>query len=147
MIIKTKIFEFCDRSYKNLSEMAQVMGISVSQIYRVREGKRSINQKFIIGAIRAFPKHKFEDLFYLAPESPIVTDYYRQDSIEEEAKDKANSTEQTLERFTSSIDEYGQHLKSHISAITSLRGAVQEIKNGVEKANKLLSYLSRDSGN
>jgi len=51
------------------------MGISVSQIYRVREGKRSINQKFITGAIKAFPKHKFYDLFYLAPEPPTVTDY------------------------------------------------------------------------
>ena len=68
MLIKTRIFEFCNGSYKNLSELAQAMGISVSQVYRVREGKRSINQKFIIGAIEAFPKRKFEDLFYLAPE-------------------------------------------------------------------------------
>ena len=86
MIIKTRIFEFRDGSYKNLSELAQAMGISVSQIYRVREGKRSINQKFIIGAIKAFPKHKFEDLFYLAPELPAVTGYHRQGSIEEQIK-------------------------------------------------------------
>ena len=75
MIIKTRIFELRNGSYRNLSESAQSMEISVSQIYRVREGKRSINQKFIVGAIKAFPKHKFEDLFYLAPEPPIVTDY------------------------------------------------------------------------
>jgi len=75
MIIKTRIFELRNGSYRNLSELAQSMEISVSQIYRVREGKRSINQKFIVGAIKAFPKHKFEDLFYLAPEPPIVTDY------------------------------------------------------------------------
>ncbi len=85
MLIKTRIFGFCDGHYKNLSELAQVMRISVSQIYRVRESKRSINQKFIIGAIKAFPKHKFEDLFYLTPYSPTVTDYYRQGSIEEQA--------------------------------------------------------------
>ena len=91
MIIKTRIFEFCDGSYRNLSELAQAMGISVSQIYRVREGKRSINQKFIVGAIKAFPKHKFEDLFYLAPEPPTVTDYYRQGSIEEQALEKFTS--------------------------------------------------------
>jgi len=72
MIIRTKIFELVDKNYRNLSELAQAMGISVSQIYRVREGKRSINQKFIIGAIKAFPKHKFDDLFYLAPEPPTV---------------------------------------------------------------------------
>ena len=71
------------------------MGISVSQIYRVREGKRSINQKFIVGAIKAFPKHKFEDLFYLAPEPPTVTDYYRQGSIEEPALAKFASSRAT----------------------------------------------------
>jgi len=82
MIIKTKIFEFGNGGYKNLSELAQTMGISVSQIYRVKEGKRRINQKFIIGAVRAFPKHKFEDLFYLAPDPLNDTDYYRQGSAE-----------------------------------------------------------------
>jgi len=69
MLIRTKIFELCDDTYHNLSELAKSMGISVSQIYRVREGKRRINEKFIIGAIRAFPDHKLEELFYLAPES------------------------------------------------------------------------------
>lgn len=93
MLIKTRIFGFRDGHYKNLSELAQVMGISVSQIYRVRESKRSINQKFIVGAIKAFPKHKFEDLFYLAPESPTATDYYCQGSIAgQAAKEKMEST-------------------------------------------------------
>jgi len=75
MIIKTRIFELCDRKYKNLSELAQAMGISVSQIYRVKEGKRHINQKFIVGAIKAFPRHKLDDLFYLAPTPPPVTNH------------------------------------------------------------------------
>jgi DNA-binding Xre family transcriptional regulator len=70
MIIKTRIFELIDGKYKNLSELAQAMGISVSQIYRVKEGKRSINQKFIIGAIKAFPKYKLDDLFYFVPQAP-----------------------------------------------------------------------------
>jgi len=97
MIIRTRIFEFCDGNYKNLSELAQAMGISVSQIYRVREGKRSINQKFIVGAIKAFPKHKFEDLFYLAPEPLTVADYYRQGSIEGQAtKEKVRSAQRAL---------------------------------------------------
>ena len=72
MLIQTKIFELCQRKYNNLSELAEVMGISVSQIYRVREGKRLINQKFIIGAIKAFPQYKFEDLFYLTPKVPAA---------------------------------------------------------------------------
>ncbi len=72
MIVKTRIFEFCNGVYKNLSELAQAMGISISQIYRVREGKRHINQKFIVGAINAFPNYKLDELFYLAPELPTV---------------------------------------------------------------------------
>ena len=44
------------------------MGISVSEIYRVRRGKRPINEKFISGAIKAFPGHKLDDLFYVAPD-------------------------------------------------------------------------------
>ena len=73
MIVKTSIFKLCNEKYRSLSELAQVMEISVSQVYRVKEGKRSINQKFIVGAIKAFPGHKLDDLFYLVPESPAVT--------------------------------------------------------------------------
>lgn len=68
MIVKTNIFKLCNGRYKNLSELAWAMGISISQVYRVREGKRNINQKFIVGAIQAFPEQKLDDLFYLAPE-------------------------------------------------------------------------------
>ena len=64
MILRTRIFELCNSRYNNLSELAQAMGISVSQIYRVREGKRKINQKFLIGAREAFPEHKLDELFY-----------------------------------------------------------------------------------
>ena len=68
MIVKTRVFEFYDNGYRNLSELAQAMEISVSQVYRVREGKRNINQKFIVGAIKAFPNYKLDDLFYLIPD-------------------------------------------------------------------------------
>ncbi|MFC1870056.1 helix-turn-helix domain-containing protein [Chloroflexota bacterium] len=69
MILKTKIFVLIDHKYQNLSELAQAMGISVSQVYRVRAGKRNINQKFITGAKRAFPEYRLDDLFYLAIDS------------------------------------------------------------------------------
>ena len=68
MIVRTRIFELNGGRYHNLSELAMAMGISISQIYRVREGKRSINQKFIAGAIKAFPECRLEELFYLVPE-------------------------------------------------------------------------------
>ena len=81
MIVKTRIFELCDGNYRNLSELAQAMEISVSQIYRVREGKRNINQKFIVGAIKAFPNYRLDDLFYLVPELPtVINNHHRQRS-------------------------------------------------------------------
>ena len=72
MIVKTRVFDLKYPNYRNLSEMARAMGISVSQIYRVREGKRGINQRFIVGAIRAFPEYRLDDLFYLASEEPAM---------------------------------------------------------------------------
>ena len=68
MKLKTKIFEICNGKYANLSELAHAMGISVSQVYQVRRGKRPINEKFIIGAVDAFPNHRLDELFYLVPE-------------------------------------------------------------------------------
>ena len=65
MIIKTRVFELANGKYHNLSDLARAMELSVSQVYRVREGKRSINQKFIIGAKKAFPDFRLDDLFYL----------------------------------------------------------------------------------
>ncbi len=73
MIMKTRVFELSTGSYSNLPELAWAMGISVSQIYRVRNGKRSINQKFIVGAMRAFPGYNLDDLFYLAPDGQEIT--------------------------------------------------------------------------
>jgi hypothetical protein len=72
MIVRTTVFELCNGKYRNLSELARAMDISVSQVYRVREGKRNINQKFIVGAIRAFPECRFSDLFYIAPDDSRV---------------------------------------------------------------------------
>ena len=99
MIVKTRIFDFSARNFSNLSELAQAMGISVSQIYRVREGKRQINQKFIVGAIKAFPSHKLDDLFYLVPDSPTINNrpYSATHSTDEPAaqeKQKPESTQQ-----------------------------------------------------
>ena len=113
MRVNTRIFEFCSREYKNLSELAQTMEISVSQIYRVREGKRHINQKFIVGAIKAFPNYKLDDLFYLAPELPTITNNHRHqhsatlstDKPATNEKQKVKSTQQASERFASATKE------------------------------------------
>ena len=70
MIVKTRVFELSQGKFHNLSDLATTMGISVSQIYRVREGRRPINQKFIIGATLAFPECNLDELFYLVPGRP-----------------------------------------------------------------------------
>jgi hypothetical protein len=72
LIVKTRVFDLEYPNYRNLSELAHAMGISVSQVYRVRGGKRGINQRFIVGAIKAFPERRLDDLFYLATEEPTV---------------------------------------------------------------------------
>jgi hypothetical protein len=71
MIIKTRVYEFASVKYENLSHLARAMGLSVSQVYRVREGKRGINEKFIIGAKLAFPDHRLDELFYFQVGSPL----------------------------------------------------------------------------
>ncbi|MBA7620173.1 hypothetical protein ES703_27517 [subsurface metagenome] len=48
-----------------MPKLARAMGMSAGQIYRVRDGARGINQKFIIGATKAFPGYKLDDLFYI----------------------------------------------------------------------------------
>jgi len=66
--LKTRVFEFYNKEYSNLAEVAQAMGISNSQIYRVRDGRRTINEKFIIGAVKAFPGYRLDELFYVVPD-------------------------------------------------------------------------------
>ena len=65
--LKTRVFELRNGKYSNLYELAKAMGIASSQLYRVRQGKRGVNQQFIIGAVKAFPGYKLDVLFYVAP--------------------------------------------------------------------------------
>lgn len=68
MKLKTRVYELYNGKYTNLSELARAMGMSISQVCRVKKGERRINENFIIGAMRAFPEHTLEQLFYVAPE-------------------------------------------------------------------------------
>ena len=130
MLLKTRIFALWPERYKNLTELAEAMEISVSQVYRVQEGKRNINQKFIVGAIKAFPERKFDDLFYFTTEPAA------------EEKQKPESPQQALEKFTSAIDGYAQHLESHTSALINLSETAQQLrKDSKEVKNLLQIYL------
>ena len=85
MIIKTRVYELAEGKYESLADLAKAMGLSVSQIYRVREGKRGINEKFIVGAKRAFPDRRLDELFYFhtgpsseeMPETSAISSYDR----------------------------------------------------------------------
>ena len=70
MIIKTRVFELSAGRYLNLSDLARAMNLSTSQVYRVREGKRGINEKFLIGAKKAFPDYRLDELFYFNSDQP-----------------------------------------------------------------------------
>jgi len=65
MKLNIRVFELCNGKCRNLVELAQTMGISQDLIYRVRKGERGINQRFI-GATKAFPGYKLDDLFYVS---------------------------------------------------------------------------------
>lgn len=66
MIIRTRVFELANGKYQNLSDLARAMELSISQVYRVRVGKRGINEKFLIGAKKAFPEYRLDELFYFS---------------------------------------------------------------------------------
>jgi len=66
--LRTRVFELYNGQYSSLVEVARAMGISNSQIYRVKHGKRAINEKFIVGALKAFPRYELGDLFYVVPD-------------------------------------------------------------------------------
>lgn len=59
--LRTRLFEL----NHSMSELAIIGGVSLSQVYRIRQGKREINGKFIANILSAFPGYKFEDLFYI----------------------------------------------------------------------------------
>jgi len=67
--LRTRVFELYNEDYLSLVQVAQAMGIANSQIYRVRDGKHPINEKFIIGALKAFPGYKLGELFYVVPDN------------------------------------------------------------------------------
>jgi len=73
MKLKTRVFKLCNGKYESLSELARAMGISLTQVYRVLAGKCDIGEKFIIGAVKAFPGYKLDDLFYV-PDGSEMTD-------------------------------------------------------------------------
>jgi len=48
------------------------MAVSHHLIYKVKQGKRGIGRRFIIGAIKAFPEYDLGYLFYVNSEGQLV---------------------------------------------------------------------------
>jgi len=65
MKLKTRAFNLCNSKYTNLTGLARAMGLSTSQVYRVRQDRRPVSVRFIMGVLKAFPEYKFDDLFYI----------------------------------------------------------------------------------
>jgi len=64
--LKTRVFELYKGRYRSLAELARVLEVSEELIRRVRKGERGIHGRFIIGATKAFPGYKLDDLFYIS---------------------------------------------------------------------------------
>lgn len=105
MKLNTRVFELYKGKYRNLLALAQAMGISTGQIYKVREGQRGINQKFIIGTTKAFPEYSLGDLFYVEGQPvkrsnnlPEFREYARQKYPNELDEDLITMIEDLIER-------------------------------------------------
>lgn len=66
--LKTRVFKLYNGRYTSLSRLAQAMEMDPAQIYRVKNGERRVNERFIVGAVRAFPGYTLNDLFYVVPD-------------------------------------------------------------------------------
>ena len=62
--LKTRVFDLYKGKFKNITELAKAMGISPGHAYKVQQGKRRVNQKFIIGVMKVFPGC-LDDYFYI----------------------------------------------------------------------------------
>lgn len=54
---------------------------------------------------------------------------------------RMETTERVLDKFTSAIEVYAQHLESHTTAIQGLSEASQELKKGAAEQNRVLARL------
>ena len=63
MQIRTRLFDK-KPGYKT-GQLASILRISASQVYRIKCGKRKVSATFVANALYTFSEYKFEDLFYI----------------------------------------------------------------------------------
>lgn len=71
--------------------------------------------------------------------SPVIDETRHTNRVVEEGM---GGTQRALEQFSSAMEEYAQHLRSHTSAIKGMSEASQELKKGAIEQNKVLSRLT-----
>ena len=49
----------------SMAKLAGMIGVSLSQVCRIRNGQRKVSNSFIAGVLTAFPQYKFEELFFI----------------------------------------------------------------------------------
>ncbi len=64
MELATVIPEIYNSRYTDLRELATAMRLPVGVMLPILSGKEPISQDFVVGAIRAFPDHRLDELFY-----------------------------------------------------------------------------------
>ena len=62
--LKTRVYDLYKGKFNNITELAKAMGVSPGYVYKVQQGKRRVNQKFIIGVMKVFPG-RLDDYFYI----------------------------------------------------------------------------------
>ncbi|MBA7690897.1 hypothetical protein ES703_99432 [subsurface metagenome] len=106
MKLNTRVFELYKGRYGSVPKLALAMGVSRALIHKVKQGKRGIGGRFIIGAIRAFPEYNLGDLFYVnegqlvksSNNLPGFREYARQKYPNELDEDLATVIEYLIER-------------------------------------------------
>ena len=71
--------------------------------------------------------------------SPVIDETRHTNQVVEEGM---GGTQRALEQFSSAMEEYAKHLRSHTSAVKGMSEASQELKNGAIEQNKVLSRLT-----
>ena len=105
MKLQTRLFELYKGRYGSLPKLARAMGVSHHLIYKVKQGKRGIGRRVIIGAIKAFPEYNLGDLFYVEGQPvkssnnlPDFREYARQKYPNELDEDLITMIEDLIER-------------------------------------------------
>lgn len=73
MRLRTRVFDLAKDAGWSGAALADAMGMSEATVSLVRSNKREIGQRFIAGALRAFPSLSFDDLFWYERSPEQVT--------------------------------------------------------------------------